>query len=126
MTDRGTLLAGYRYLVCVVALSFGCSSGSEACRGPGPRCVVLATLTVTSSAGGQLIGVRATVSNQPLTCNETPTGAVCDGGGDGPLHVEAPGYQAVDVDSKVIETPGPECGCPGHERTPAAVTLVPN
>jgi hypothetical protein len=98
----------------------------DLCPSPPLECPFDVTLTVATPSGGTLTGVEATVSGSPLTCDSTPTGATCVGGGDGQLHVEAPGFQPIDVDSTVTRTPAPACGCPGFTRDPSNVTLNPS
>jgi hypothetical protein len=111
-------------LALIAAGSVAVSCGE--CSGPSLQCPYYVTLTVTTPAGGTLTGVKATVSGSPLTCDPIPSGALCSGGGDGRLHVEAPGFQPVDVDSTVMTTPAPRCGCPGVGRDPSTVTLTPS
>ena len=107
-------------LIAAASLTVSCGDCST------PHCPYYVTVTVASPAGGTLTGVVATVSGSPLTCDPTPTGAICAGGGDGPLHVEAPGFQPVAVDSTVTRTPAPACGCPDFTREPSTVTLNPS
>jgi hypothetical protein len=118
------------YLVCLTALSvaLGLACSSD-CAEPPLECPYLGgllSLTVTSHGAQQLTSVEATVSGSPLTCSLTRTGAVCFGEGEGQLHVEAPGFQPIDVVSTVTEVPGPRCGCPTLERNPSSVTLNPD
>ena len=121
MRDALTLRFGVA-LIAAASLAVSCGE----CSGPSPGCPYFPTLTVATPAGSTLTGVEATVSGSPLTCDPSPTGAICVGGGDGPLHVEAPGFQPVDVDSTVTRTSAPNCGCPGFTRTPSTVTLNPS
>ena len=115
----------FRFGIAVLAATLLVASCDE-CSGPVPQCPFYVTLAVVTPAGGTLTGVNATVSGSPLTCEPTPTGATCAGGGDGQLHVEAPGFQSVDVDSTVTRTAAPKCGCPGFTREPSTVTLNPS
>jgi hypothetical protein len=110
-------------LIGVVAVLPSCGS---VCTGPTPQCPYYVTLTVAAPDGGALTGVEASVSGSPLMCVSAPPGALCNGGGNGSLHVEAPGFQPVDVTSTVTETPAPACGCPGFTREPSTVTLNPS
>jgi hypothetical protein len=98
----------------------------DECSDPVPHCPYFPTVTVVTQGGGTVAYVSALVSSSPLSCSPTPTGATCSGGGDGRLHLEAPGFQPVDVDSTVTETPGPNCGCPRFTREPSTVTLNPS
>ena len=107
----------------MAALLVACGCGS--CPEPQLQCPNDVLLTVTSPMGTELTGVSATVAGSQLTCWGSPTGAVCNGGGSGLLHVEAPGFQPLDVESTVTEAPAPHCGCPAVTREPATVTLEP-
>lgn len=115
------------YFMCLMALpvALGCASSDDGCPEPSPQCPYFVTLTVTSSANEPLTDVEATVSGHQLTCNSTPTGAFCYGGGEGSLQVRAPGFQSVDVYSTVTESAVPRCGCPTFTRDPSSVTLTP-
>jgi hypothetical protein len=77
-------------LTAVAAVLMSC----DACPSPGPECPYFVTLIVAAADGGALSGVEATVSGSPLACDSTPTGAICTGGGNGPLHVDAPGLSS--------------------------------
>jgi len=118
----------HKYLACLMVfpVALGCASSDEGCPEPRPQCPYFVTLTVTSSAKEQLTNVEATVSGQQLSCNPTPTGALCEGGGEGSLHVQAPGFEPVDVDSTVTESAVPRCGCATFTRDPSSVTLTPS
>jgi hypothetical protein len=107
-------------LISVVPLLGSCGDDCN------PKCPYYVILTVETS-NGSAPQVSASVAGSPLTCSPSPTGAYCSGGGDGRLHVEAPGFQPIDIDSTVTETPAPGgCGCPGFTRVPSTVTLSPS
>jgi hypothetical protein len=85
----------------------------------------VAEFTLTSASGAPIEYVNASMPDYTITCRPNATGAVCEGGGDGTIHIESPGFQAVDVPSTVSETPAAECGCPTFTRHPSTVMLEP-
>jgi hypothetical protein len=115
----------FRFAVAVLA-AVPLVSSCDVCPGAPPQCPYNVTLTVVTPGGGMLTDVSATVSGKLLICSPTSAGAFCAGGGDGALHVEAPGFQPVDVDSRVTTTPAAKCGCPRFTREPSTVTLNPS
>lgn len=122
MQGRGGIL-----IVAAVALLASC--GQDECSGhPAPCPASESALTVTDTAGQAVSDVEATLSGVALSCASSANGTVCfsRGGASGPLHVEAPGFQPVDVNATVSETAGSACGCASATLTPAHVTLQPS
>ncbi len=117
---NGRSLGASRAWLGILCIACGSCNGC-----PELECPYAVSLSVSTATGGELTGLTATVSGQPLSCRATRWGATCDGGGDGRLHLEAPGFQPVDVDSTVTETPASRCGCPDFTREPSTVVLEP-
>ncbi len=125
--DGGAL----RVVLVFAVATFLVSCGSE-CPDGHPLCPHISpSFTVVTSPEQSLVGVEATIGSNAFACTPTQTGAICTAESPldsmaGLLHVTAPGFQPVAVDSSVERTPAEACGCATDSRRPSTVTLNPS
>lgn len=120
------------FLAFVVATAAGCGTDKQ-CPAGCPATWVHVVLDVTSSPdGGAISDVEVTYSGPSagtMSCERADTETACSWT-SGPvtagtylLDVVAPGYQETKINSDLVITPDPVCGCTGATLRPSHVTL---